>query len=277
MDIKDYLCKYIMISYNNNNVMKKYIIDLKVVENRRIHELYTLLIMTPIDGSPLPEMLPGQFVQVAVDGSKTTFLRRPISINNVDRDNNHLWLLVRNAGEGTRALMSLKADDNVNVVLPLGNSFGMPFSVNDKILLVGGGVGVAPMLYWGAQLKAKGFTPQFLIGARSAKDVLQLEEFEKIGKVYVSTEDGTMGEKGLVTTNAVLASKIDKIYCCGPAPMMKAIAKVAKENAIDCEVSLENMMACGLGACLCCVENTVKGNVCVCTEGPVFNINELTW
>ena len=119
--------------------------------------------------------------------------------------------------------------------------------------------------------------PQFLIGARSAKDVLQLEEFEKIGKVYVSTEDGTMGEKGLVTTNAVLASKIDKIYCCGPAPMMKAIAKVAKENAIDCEVSLENMMACGLGACLCCVENTVKGNVCVCTEGPVFNINELTW
>jgi dihydroorotate dehydrogenase electron transfer subunit len=233
--------------------------------------------MTPIDGSPLPEMLPGQFVQVAVDGSKTTFLRRPISINNVDRDNNQLWLLVRNAGEGTRALMALKADDNVNVVLPLGNSFGMPFSVNDKILLVGGGVGVAPMLYWGAQLKAKGFTPQFLIGARSAKDVLQLEEFEKIGKVYVSTEDGTMGEKGLVTTNAVLASKIDKIYCCGPAPMMKAIAKVAKENAIDCEVSLENMMACGLGACLCCVENTVKGNVCVCTEGPVFNINELTW
>ena len=277
MDIKDYLCKYIMISYNNNNVMKKYIIDLKVVENRRIHELYTLLIMTPIDGSPLPEMLPGQFVQVAVDGSKTTFLRRPISINNVDIDNNQLWLLVRNACEGTRALMALKADDNVNVVLPLGNSFGMPFSVNDKILLVGGGVGVAPMLYWGAQLKAKGFTPQFLIGARSAKDVLQLEEFEKIGKVYVSTEDGTKGEKGLVTTNAVLASKIDKIYCCGPAPMMKAIAKVAKENAIDCEVSLENMMACGLGACLCCVENTVKGNVCVCTEGPVFNINELTW
>ena len=73
------------------------------------------------------------------------------------------------------------------------------------------------------------------------------------------------------------AANIDKIYCCGPAPMMKAIAKVAKDKDVDCEVSLENMMACGLGACLCCVENTVKGNVCVCTEGPVFNINELTW
>lgn len=257
--------------------MKKYILDLKVVENKRIHELYTFLILTPSDNASLPEMLPGQFVQVAVDGSKTTFLRRPISINNVDRVNNHLWLLVRNAGEGTRALMALKTDDNLNVVLPLGNSFSMPENSDDKILLAGGGVGVAPMLYWGAQLKEKGYNPQFLIGARAAKDVLQLDEFEKIGKVFVSTEDGSMGEKGLVTTNSILSTDINKIYCCGPAPMMKAIAKVAKDKSIDCEVSLENMMACGLGACLCCVENTVKGNVCVCTEGPVFNINELTW
>ena len=257
--------------------MKKYILDLKVVENRRVHELYTLLKLTTHDGSALPEMLPGQFVQVAVDGSKTTFLRRPISINNVDRLSNQLWLLIRNAGDGTRALMALKEDDILNVMLPLGNAFSIPQNANDSILLVGGGVGVAPMLYWGAQLKEKGFVPQFLIGARSAKDVLQLDEFEKIGKIAVSTEDGTMGEKGLVTTNSILSTSIDKIYCCGPAPMMKAIAKVAKEREIECEVSLENMMACGLGACLCCVENTVKGNVCVCTEGPVFNINELTW
>ncbi len=257
--------------------MKKYILDLKVVENRRVHELYTLLKLTTHDGSALPEMLPGQFVQVAVDGSKTTFLRRPISINNVDRLSNQLWLLIRNAGDGTRALMALKEDDILNVMLPLGNAFSIPQNANDSILLVGGGVGVAPMLYWGAQLKEKGFVPQFLIGARSAKDVLQLDEFEKIGKVAVSTEDGTMGEKGLVTTNSILSTLVDKIYCCGPAPMMKAIAKVAKEREIECEVSLENMMACGLGACLCCVENTVKGNVCVCTEGPVFNINELTW
>ncbi len=257
--------------------MKKYILDLKIVENRRIHELYTLLILSTYDGSQLPEMQPGQFVQVAVDGSKNTFLRRPISINNVNRASNHLWLLVRNAGEGTRALMSLKENDNLNVVLPLGNSFSLPKDRCDEILLAGGGVGVAPMLYWGAKLKAEGYNPRFLIGARSAKDVLQLAEFEKIGKVFVSTEDGTMGEKGLVTTNTVLSMPLNKIYCCGPAPMMKAIAKVAKEKAIDCEVSLENMMACGLGACLCCVENTVKGNVCVCTEGPVFNINELTW
>lgn len=257
--------------------MKKYILDLKVVENRRIHELYTLLLLTTTDGTTLPDMLPGQFVQIAVDGSKNTFLRRPISINNVDRANNHLWLLIRNAGEGTRALMSLKPGETLNVMLPLGNAFSQPNDKAANVLLIGGGVGVAPMLYWGSTLKAQGYTPRFLIGARSAKDVLQLNEFKEIGEVCVSTEDGSMGEKGLVTTNSVLSTAIDKIYCCGPAPMMKAIAKVAKERNVDCEVSLENMMACGLGACLCCVENTVRGNVCVCTEGPVFNINDLTW
>lgn len=257
--------------------MKKHILDLTVIENRRIHELYTLLILSPKDGSLLPEMNPGQFVQISIDASKSTFLRRPISINNVDRENNQLWLLVRNAGEGTRTLMELKESDCLNVLLPLGNSFSWPNNFTDNILLVGGGVGIAPMLYWGAVLNKNGYKPQFLIGARSANDVLQLSEFEKLGKVYVSTENGTMGEKGLVTTNTILKEQLDKIYCCGPAPMMKAIAKVAKEKGCNCEVSLENMMACGLGACLCCVENTVKGNVCVCTEGPVFNINELTW
>lgn len=257
--------------------MKKFIIDFNVVENEAVHELYTLLKLTPADGSTLPKMLPGQFVQIAVGSSKTTFLRRPISINYVDNGNNQLWLLIRNAGEGTRALMSLKQGEIVNIMLPLGNGFSQPEKSASHLLLVGGGVGVAPMLYWGAQLKEAGYQPEFLIGARSAKDVLQYDEFAKIGTVHVSTEDGSMGEQGLVTKHSALSQEIDKIYCCGPAPMMKAIATIARERDIDCEVSLENMMACGLGACLCCVENTVKGNVCVCTEGPVFNINQLTW
>ncbi len=104
-----------------------------------------------------------------------------------------------------------------------------------------------------------------------------MKEFEAVGKVHLSTEDGSAGEKGLVTKHSVLDGKIDRIFCCGPSPMMKAVAGIAREKGIDCEVSLENMMACGLGACLCCVENTVKGNVCVCTEGPVFNIEMLNW
>lgn len=257
--------------------MKKHIIDFVINENRHIHAIYSLLILSPKSGEKLPKMKPGQFVQIAIDGSKTTFLRRPISINFVDYANNQLWLLVRKAGDGTSRLIDMKAGDTLNIILPLGNGFTIPNNKEAKLLLAGGGVGIAPMLYLGQVLKENGFAPQFLIGARSASDLLELEQLKSIGEVHISTEDGSMGEKGLVTTNSVLKNDIDLIYCCGPAPMMKAVAKVAKEINADCEVSLENMMACGVGACLCCVENTVKGNVCVCTEGPVFNINQLTW
>lgn len=257
--------------------MKKFIIDFVIVENKHIHDNYSLLILTPRTGEKLPEMLPGQFVQIAIDGSKSTFLRRPISINFVDYNNNQLWLLVRRAGEGTAHLLSLQSGDCLNIILPLGSSFTIPTDKTSRLLLVGGGVGIAPMLYLGYDLKNKGYNPEFLIGARSAKDILELDELKSVGTVHISTEDGSLGEKGLVTTNSVLSSPIDFIYCCGPAPMMKAVAKVAQNIGSECEVSLENMMACGVGACLCCVENTVKGNVCVCTEGPVFNINQLTW
>lgn len=257
--------------------MKKRIIDFVIVENRHVHSNYSLLILSPENEESLPEMRPGQFVQVAIDGAKNTFLRRPISINYVDYDKNQLWLLVRKAGEGTTHLINKPAGEIINIILPLGNSFSLPENKDAKLMLAGGGVGIAPMLYLGHVLKSKGYNPEFLIGTRSANDILELDLLKSIGKVHISTEDGSMGEKGLVTTNSALRSPIDLIYCCGPAPMMKAIAKSAKEIGAKCEVSLENMMACGLGACLCCVENTVKGNVCVCTEGPVFNIDQLTW
>lgn len=257
--------------------MTKQILDFKIVDNDRIHDNYILLKLHPISGDKLPDIKPGQFVQVSIDYSKNTFLRRPISVNYVDYDNNQLWLLVRKAGEGTASLFNLTAGQILNIILPLGNSFYIPTDNSAKTLLIGGGVGIAPMLYLGKKLKEAGLTPQFLIGARSAKDILELEQLQAIGQVHISTEDGTLGEQGLVTENSVLQSPIDIIYCCGPAPMMKAIAKTAKETNTECYVSLENMMACGMGACLCCVENTVKGNVCVCTEGPVFNINQLTW
>ena len=144
-------------------------------------------------------------------------------------------------------------------------------------LLVGGGVGVAPLLYLGAELNAQGCEVTFLLGGRSAKDVLELDLFNKYGRVCVTTEDGTMGEKGFVTNHSVLAESFDKIFTCGPTPMMKAVACYAKEKAINCEASLENMMACGLGACLCCVEKTTEGNLCVCKDGPVFPISKLLW
>lgn len=257
--------------------MKKQIMDFKVVENRRLHTMYSLLRLTPADGAPVPDARPGQFVQVAVDGSKTTFLRRPISINFIDRRTNELWLLVRKAGAGTERLCEYSVGDPLNLIIPLGNGFSVPHKSDSRVLLIGGGVGVAPLLEFGNVLRNSGFAPEFLLGARSENDLLELDCFRSVGPVHVSTDDGSAGHKGVVTLNPVLSQAWDYIYCCGPAPMMKAVAAVAREIGADCEVSLENMMACGIGACLCCVENTVKGNVCVCTEGPVFNINQLTW
>ncbi len=255
--------------------MKKYILDLKVRAVERLSPKHVLLRLT--DDKPLPEMLPGQFVEVRVDGSSTTFLRRPISINFVDKEQNELWLMVAMIGDGTRQLGLLKPGDTLNCVLPLGNTFSMPASPDEKVLLVGGGVGVAPMLCLGASLWAMGCKPTFLLGGRQEKDLLELDLFNKYGRVCVTTEDGSAGEKGFVTNHSVLNEHFDRISTCGPTPMMKAVARYAKEKGITCEVSLENMMACGLGACLCCVEKTTEGNLCVCKDGPVFNINRLLW
>ena len=256
--------------------MKKYILDLTVNSVEALSDKHVLIKLT--DDKPLPEMLPGQFVEVRVDNSPSTFLRRPISINNVDYDRNELWLLVAAVGDGTRQLQKLQKGDRLNCMLPLGNSFTMPTDNAQKVLLVGGGVGVAPLLYFGKRIKAMGGEPTFLLGARSAKDVLERELFEHVGRELITTEDGSEGEKGFVTNHSVLAQEhFDRISTCGPKPMMMAVARYAFKNDIECEVSLENKMACGVGACLCCVEKTVEGNKCVCKEGPVMNIKKLTW
>ncbi len=262
--------------------MKKYVLDLRVVGVSRLHERYVLIRLTREER--LPQMQPGQFVEVKVEGSVATFLRRPVSVNFVDREHNELWLLVAVVGEGTRQMARLQAGDVVNVVGPLGNGFSGPSGGTawrtgpGEVLLVGGGVGVAPLLYQGAVLKEAGLEPVFLLGARTAKDLLMLDEFRKYGEVFVTTEDGSEGERGFVTQHTVLQKRtFGLIQTCGPTPMMKAVAHFAWQQGVECEASLENMMACGLGACLCCVEKTTEGNLCVCKDGPVFNIKKLLW
>lgn len=255
----------------------KTIMDFRVVENTPIGDNYARIIVTPTGYRLLPAIEPGQFVQIAVPNSKTTFLRRPISVNYVSRNNRELHLLIRKAGEGTRALCALAVGDMVNILMPLGNGFPLEDMRGRRILLIGGGVGVAPLLYYGKCLKTIGAQPAFLLGARSSRDLLLASEFNATAPTCLSTEDGSLGVPGFVTDNPVLNTDFDVWAVCGPAPMMKAVAAIAHKRNIECYVSLENMMACGLGACLCCVEKTVRGNVCVCTNGPVFNINELTW
>lgn len=255
--------------------MKKFLKDLVIVSNRRLNDDYFILGLT--DFEPLPEMFPGQFAEIKVENNPKVFLRRPISVHDVDREKNILFLLVKVIGEGTRSLSHLKVGGKLNLVFPLGNSFNMDHVGN--VLLMGGGCGIAPMLYLARCLYEKKIKVTVLLGGRTSSDILEAKEFERYGKVYISTDDGSLGERGFITKNFALhrLKKYDRLYSCGPLPMLKAIASLAKENNVDCEVSLENTMACGIGACLCCVTETVNGNKCVCTEGPVFNTNQLKW
>lgn len=256
--------------------MRKICEDFLVQATEQLSDRHWLMRLR--SSSVLPEMHPGQFVQVHIDDSPSTYLRRPISVNMVDYERNEILLLVAAIGEGTRHLVRKKPGEKVNCLLPLGNSFTMPRSTNERVLLVGGGVGIAPMLFLGKRLVEMGVRPSFLLGARTADELLEKDMFSKLGDLYLTTEDGSEGEKGYVTNHSILKEKqFDRIATCGPKPMMMSVARYAKQNDIACEVSLENDMACGLGACLCCVEDTTDGHICVCTEGPVLNIKKLLW
>jgi dihydroorotate dehydrogenase electron transfer subunit len=255
--------------------MTKRIESLKIIENKRLNKDFFILELSSKE--KIPEMKPGQFVQAKVEGSPETFLRRPISVHDVNTKKNTFKLLIQVVGKGTLKLSELSSGDYLNIIYPLGNSFSLPLK-NQRIILIGGGCGIAPLLFLGRFLQSNGFTPDILLGFRNKDRIIEYDEYSEIGKVFMTTEDGSEGVKGFVTDHPVLnTSKYDIVYCCGPEPMMKAVGKYCKKNEITCEVSLENLMSCGIGACLCCVVETVKGNKCTCIDGPVFNINELKW
>jgi len=255
--------------------MAKRIEDFTVKENRRLNN--DLFVLELTGNNYLPSLKPGQFCQVKIEGNPETFLRRPISIHDVDYEQNTIKLLVQIAGKGTKKLSSLRQGDILNIIYPLGNSFSLP-AENTQILLVGGGCGVAPLLFLGKYLKSKGYKPDVLLGFRNSDRIIEYDECSGIGTVYLTTEDGSKGEKGFVTDHKVLKDHhFDHICCCGPESMMKAVAGYCLKHGIECEVSLEHLMACGFGVCLCCVVNTLNGNLCSCIDGPVFNTKELKW
>ena len=251
--------------------------DFRLTGNRKLPSGCHLMTFVAADGELLPSVKPGQFVQVKIDNSPKAFLRRPISVCDV-RYGCELVLFVKPLGEGTRRLVELPENSIVNIMLPLGNGFTIDDCAGKDVLLVGGGVGAAPLVMLCRQLAQDGAKVTVAVGGRSACDVQGISNLYEdfASSVKVTTDDGSTGHKGVVTTLPEFEHSYDRIYCCGPTPMMKAVARIARAKGTWCEVSLENHMACGIGACLCCVENTSdRGNVCVCTEGPVFNINRL--
>ncbi len=232
------------------------------------------LVLTHAAGEEMPPMNPGQFVEVAVDRANV-LLNRPVSIFNCT--NRTLELLISPIGTATTVLCDYVVGDTLRVIGPLGNGFTTDFAAGKRVLLMGGGVGIAPLYYQLRTLIAAGVHAEVVYGSRTAPDAEICKLFESIAPLHVCTDDGSAGFHGLVTSHPVVRSGCDFIQVCGPKPMMRACAKVAGELGVDAEISLENHMACGIGACLCCVEDTVDGNVCVCKNGPVFNITKLKW
>ncbi|MFW5668132.1 MAG: dihydroorotate dehydrogenase electron transfer subunit [Acetivibrio ethanolgignens] len=225
------------------------------------------------------EAVPGQFLALyCKDGDR--LLPRPISICEIEKEKGQLRLVYRIAGKGTEEFSQLKAGDTLEVMGPLGNGFVLE---DKRAILIGGGIGIPPMLELAKTLRKKGsFEVQIVLGYRNA-DTFLAKEFEAFGAVYLATEDGSLGTKGNVI-DAVRANGLsaDMIFACGPTPMLRGIKAYAEENSIRAQISLEEKMACGIGACLACVckskeidHHTNVHNKRICRDGPVFYANEI--
>jgi len=255
----------------------KHIHDFTIVGNDRQTKDFVVLTLQA-NKEPLAKIHPGQFAEVRIDNVTGAYLRRPLSIHDVDYEKQQVKLLVQEVGEGTKALTKQTIGSIVNMVYPLGKGYDLPNS--KRVLLVGGGCGVAPLLFLGRYLKNNNIAPRFLIGTRTADNLVRLDAYKELGEVMVTTEDGSAGTKGYVINHKIMKTDnpdFDWIYTCGPEPMMRILAKYANKHNLTCQVSLENHMACGIGACLCCVVSTKEGNKCTCTEGPVFDSKYLKW
>ena len=224
------------------------------------------------------DAIPMQFVNIKCEGFT---LRRPISICEIDKANGRIRIVFEVRGEGTAWLAKQNVDDSILILAPLGN--GIEITDNTQnIVLVGGGIGVPPLLEMAKQYKNKATV---IIGFRNKNVMILQDDFKAFGaNVLLATDDGSAGHHGLVTELLIRhleQNKADKIIACGPRPMLKAVSNEAKKHGIECLVSMEERMACGVGACLCCatkvIENGKEQYQHVCKHGPIFDAEKIVW
>ena len=244
----------------------------QILENKKIiDDVYQLTVKG--DFKPLA----GQFINIKLN-NEALLLRRPISV--YDANHNSLSVIYRVVGAGTKELASYKPGQELNILGPLGNGF--PLVKNKRVLIVGGGIGVPPMYFLAKMLKDENDIT-FVLGFRSKSQIILENELKKYGDVFVATDDGSYGYHGNVL-KFIEENKIDfdVIYACGPMPMLRAVKQFAIDKDIEAQISLEERMACGIGACLGCVcktkdkdEHTHVNNTRICTDGPVFEAREV--
>ena len=255
-------------------VQKKKIKATVVSQNEIAEQIYDMWLETDL----AKEAHPGQFVAVYPKNA-ATLLPRPISICEADKQRNRLRLVYRVAGSGTKEFSGYQAGDSIFILGILGNGFPLDKAKGKTVFLMGGGIGIPPMLQLAKELDAE---KQIVVGYRN-RELFLCEDLKQYGNIYVATEDGSAGSKGNVM-DAIQENKLqaDVIMACGPMPMLRAIKKFAEENGIEAYISLEERMACGVGACLGCVCKTKEvdhhshvHNARICTDGPVFEAREV--
>lgn len=265
--------------------MKTFQVKARLLDNNKVGEYhYKITLEAP---QIAKAALPGQFVMVRVDNGDTPLLRRPLGIHRVrargPRSEAAVELLFGVVGPGTKILAQKKSGEYADIIGPLGNGFTFgPGARGFRPVLVAGGMGVAPLVFLAEKLR--GSKALVLVGAKTKDHILCQEDFRKAGcEVKIATDDGSKGFKGYVSDllkNTVCDTSDQRrttIYACGPRPMLQAISYLAQAHRIPAQVSLEEHMACGIGACLGCAVNTRVGFKRVCKEGPVFNVEEILW
>lgn len=257
-----------------SGIVKKYVTEGKVV-GQRILNAFTkeIDIIAPVIAE---QAEPGQFVNVQVSRHTAPLLRRPLGVAGVDRKDGVITLIYRVIGEGTRILADVCSGDMLSIVGPLGQGFDRG---SRRPLLVGGGTGLAPLLYLAETFQIQGIAPDVLMGGRTEEDLFWKELYERVaGRIGLTTDDGSLGVKGTVMAllDVMLQTgQYDRVYVCGPAPMMQAVSAAVLAAGIPCQVSLEKYMACGLGACLSCSCQGIGKRIKVCKDGPVFWAQEV--
>lgn len=253
---------------------------------------YRMMILAP--GYP-QQAAAGQFVMLRIQPQAQPLLRRPFGIFTTGTlpaectelpEREFVELVYKVVGSGTTMMSTLQSGDPVELLGPLGEGFSVAAPSNNH-LLVGGGIGLVPLYMLAQQLCRRGDSVRLLVGGRTRDDVLCITEFERLGvETYVSTDDGSLGEQGLVT--AVLQRKLQhlsdaSVYACGPMPMLDAVRTICHAEQVPLQVSLEALMACGVGACLGCVvpgrehSDEKPDYLCTCRQGPVFDAEALAW
>jgi dihydroorotate dehydrogenase electron transfer subunit len=258
----------------------------EVLSNRRTGAYHSITLVAP---DVADKAKPGQFVEIAVPGGRDFLLRRPFSIHQASRRGGWagtLEIVLEAGGPGTAWLAGVKTHDVLDVIGPLGRPFSYPAELT-SCLLVGGGYGAAPLYFLSEELRARNKNVHMILGARDHERVFKPIEGKRLAdSVVVTTEDGSMGERGRVTDvvpTAVARTGAQVVYACGPNAMLRAVAEYSLSRGIPCQVAVEEMMACGLGVCWTCAVPMIakdgRGwwNMRACLEGPVFNGARIWW